>query len=60
MDVLKFYAPTLNDISMGMKLSLNLIRRFLPEDMHTRIYLDEQPVDAGSYVAGAVALESGI
>lgn len=59
MDVLKFYAPTLNDISMGMKLSLNLIRRFLPEDMHTRIYLDEQPVDAGSYVAGAVALESG-
>ena len=59
MDVLKFDAPTPNYISMGMKLSLNLIRRFLPEDMHTRIYLDEQPVDAGSYVAGAVALESG-
>lgn len=59
MDVLKFYAPTLNDISMGLKLSLNLIRRFLPENMQTRIYLDEQPTDAGSYVAGAVALESG-
>ena len=27
--------------------------------MFSRIYLDEQPVDSGSYIAGAVALESG-
>lgn len=59
MDVLKFYAPALNDVSVGLKVALELIRRFLPEDMHTRIYLDEQPTDAGRYVAGAVALESG-
>ena len=46
MDTLKFYIPTLKDMSMGLKLSLELIRRYLP-------------VDSGSYVAGAVALESG-
>ena len=50
---------TLKDMSMGLKLSLELIRRYLPEGVFSRIYLDEQPVDSGSYVAGAVALESG-
>lgn len=59
MDVLKFYAPALNDISSGLKLSLELIRRYLPEGAFTRIYLDEQPTDTGSYIAGAVVLESG-
>ena len=59
MDTLKFYIPTLKDMSMGLKLSLELIRRYLPEGAFSRIYLDEQPVDSGSYVAGAVALESG-
>lgn len=39
--------------------ALDLIRKYLPESAFTRIYLDEQPVDAGGYVAGAVALESG-
>src|SRR5699024_2929091 len=33
-----------------------LIRRYLPEDLVTHIYVDEQPVDAGNYVAGAVTL----
>ena len=59
MDVLKFYVPTLNDISLGLKVALELIRRYLPADIMTHIYVDEQPVDAGSYIAGAVALESG-
>ena len=59
MDVLKFYIPTLKDVSTGMKLSLELIRKYLPEGVFSRIYLDEQPVDSGSYIAGAVALESG-
>ena len=59
MDTLKFYIPTLKDMSMGLKLSLELIRRYLPEGAFSRIYLDEQPVDSGRYVAGAVALESG-
>ena len=58
MDTLKFYIPTLKDMSMGQAL-LELIRRYLPEGAFSRIYLDEQPVDSGSYVAGAVALESG-
>ena len=58
MDVLKFYIPTLKDVSTGMKLSLELIRKYLPEGVFSRIYLDEQPVDAGNYVAGALALES--
>ena len=31
MDVLKFYIPTLKDVSTGMKLSLELIRKYLPE-----------------------------
>lgn len=30
MDVLKFYIPTLKDVSTGMKLSLELIRKYLP------------------------------
>lgn len=58
MDTLKFYLPTLQDVSLGLKLSLEMIRRYLPEGVFSRIYLDEQPVDSGSYVAGAVALDS--
>lgn len=59
MDTLKFYMPTLKDVSTGLKLAVDLIRKFLPKDVATRIYLDEQPVDAGTYIAGSVALESG-
>ena len=59
MDTLKFYIPTLKDMSLGLKLSLELIRRYLPERVFSRIYLDEQPTEGGSYVGGAVALESG-
>ena len=59
MDTLKFYMPTLKDVSTGLKLAVELIRKFLPKGVASRIYLDEQPVDAGGYVAGAVALESG-
>ena len=59
MDVLHFYVPTIDQVSNGLRLALNLIRKYLPESAFTRIYLDEQPVDAGGYVAGAVALESG-
>ena len=43
MDVLKFYIPTLKDVSTGMKLALELIRKYLPEGVFSRIYLDEQP-----------------
>ena len=59
MDVLKFYIPTLKDVSTGMKRALELSRKYLPEGVFSRIYLDEQPTEAGSYVGGAVALESG-
>ena len=59
MDTLKFYIPTLKDMSLGLKLSLEMIRRYLPEGVFSRIYLDEQPVDSGRYIAGAVALQSG-
>ena len=37
MDTLKFYIPTLKDMSMGLKLSLELIRRYLPEGAFSRI-----------------------
>ena len=46
-------------MSLGLKLSLEMIRRYLPEGVFSRIYLDEQPVDSGRYIAGAVALQSG-
>ena len=59
MDVLHFYVPTIDKVSGGMKLALELIRRYLPEGVFSRIYLDEQPFDSGKYIAGAVALESG-
>ena len=59
MDVLHFYVPTIDQVSNGLRLALNLIRKYLPEGAFSRIYLDEQPTEAGSYVGGAVALESG-
>ena len=58
MDVLHFYVPTIDQVSGGLKLALELIRRFLPEGVFSRIYLDEQPFDSGKYIAGAVALET--
>lgn len=58
MDVLHFYVPTIDQVSNGLRLALNLIRKYLPEGAFSRIYLDEQPVDSGNYVAGALALES--
>ena len=58
MYVLHFYVPTIDQVSNGLRLALNLIRKYLPEGAFSRIYLDEQPVDAGNYVAGALALES--
>ena len=57
--VLQFYMPTIKDVSTGLKLALALIRKFLPDGAFSRIYVDEQPTESGSYVAGAVALESG-
>lgn len=64
LNIINFYLPsayvkTIQNVSDSMKLALELIRKYLPESAFTRIYLDEQPVDAGGYVAGAVALESG-
>lgn len=64
MDTVSFYFPQsylkqIEEISNGMKLALKLIRRYLPEGSFSRIYLDEQPVDAGNYVALAVALSGG-
>ena len=59
MDTLQFYIPTIKDVSTGLRLSLEMIRKYLPAGSMSRIYVDEQPTDAGSYVAGAVALESG-
>ena len=53
MDVLHFYVPTIDQVSNGLRLALNLIRKYLPEGAFSRIYLDEQPVDSGNYVAGA-------
>ena len=59
MDTIHFYVPQVEQVASGLRLALNLIRKYLPEGAFSRIYLDEQPVDSGSYVAGAVALESG-
>jgi len=59
MDTIHFYVPQVEQVSNGLRLALNLIRKYLPEGALSRIYLDEQPVDSGSYIAGALALESG-
>lgn len=59
MDSLQYYMPTIKDTSTGMKLAVEMIRKFLPKDVMSRIYVDEQPTEAGNYIAGAVALESG-
>ena len=59
MEILQYYAPALTDVVNGMNDVLTLIRRYPPEGLVTHIYLDEQPVDAGNYVAGAVTLSRG-
>ena len=59
MDALQFYVPTIKDVSTGLKLALDLIRKYLPEGTFSRIYVDEQPTESGNYIAGAIALESG-
>lgn len=59
MDTLHFYVPTIDQVANGLRLALELIRKYLPEGALSRIYLDEQPTDSGNYVAGAVALENG-
>ena len=51
--------PALQDIVTGMRSALTLIRRYLPEDLVTHIYVDEQPEDAGNYVAGACHPQPG-
>ena len=63
MDTVSFFVPasyltTVKNVSNGMKLTLSLIRKYLPEGALSRIYLDEQPKDSGRYFAGAIALES--
>ena len=63
MDTVSFFIPasyvkTVKNVADGMRLALDLIRKYLPEGALSRIYLDEQPVDSGRYVAGAIALES--
>lgn len=63
MDTVSFFVPasytaTVKNVSNGLKLALQLIRKYLPEGALSRIYLDEQPKDTGNYVAGAIALES--
>ena len=59
MAVLQYYVPALQDVVSGMNGALELIRRYLPEDLVTHIYVDEQPVDSGNYVAGAITLNKG-
>ena len=49
MDALQFYIPTIKDVSTGLRLALEMIRKYLPESAFTRIYLDEQPVDSLLY-----------
>ena len=52
MDVLHFYVPTIDQVSNGLRLALNLIRKYLPEGAFSRIYLDEQPVDGAVHSTG--------
>lgn len=59
MDTLHFYVPAIEQVANGLRVALNLIRKYLPEGALSRIYLDEQPMDSGNYVAGAIALENG-
>ena len=38
MDVLQFYMPTIKDFSTGLKLALELIRKYLPEGAFSRMF----------------------
>ena len=43
MEILQYYVPALQDIVTGMRSALTLIRRYLPEDLVTHIYVDGHP-----------------
>ena len=43
MDVLHFYVPTIDQVSNGLRLALNLIRKYLPEGAFSRCLLYTSP-----------------
>ena len=41
MDTIHFYVPQVEQVASGLRLALNLIRKYLPEGAFSHIYLDE-------------------
>jgi len=49
MDVLHFYVPTIDQVSNGLRLALNLIRKYLPEGAFSRIYLESSDMNTAGF-----------
>lgn len=58
LEALEYYVPDLKGLGGGIKNVVDLANTYIPDDLTTRVYLDEEPREAGRYVMGALTVDS--
>lgn len=57
LEALEYYVPDLKDLGGGIKNVVNLANIYIPDGLATRVYLDEEPREAGRYMMGALTVD---
>lgn len=58
LEALEYYVPDLKGVGSGIQNVVNLADTYIPDGLATRVYLDEEPKDAGRYMMGALTVDS--
>jgi hypothetical protein len=58
LDALDAYFPSLDGMADGIRGAVSAADTFLPSDLDTCVWLDEEPTPAGRYLLGAVTLDT--
>jgi hypothetical protein len=58
LEAMEYYVPDLQGVGSALKSGINLADKYLPNDLETHVYLDEDPTEAGRYLMGAVTVDS--
>lgn len=58
LEALEYYVPDLKGVGSGIKNVVNMANTYIPDGLETRVYLDEEPKDAGRYMTGALTVDS--
>lgn len=58
LEAMEYYIPDLRGVGAGIKSVVNLADTYIPEGLETRVYLDEEPQDAGRYMTGALTVDT--